>query len=206
MRQSQHKKGKSRLHEHPSDKSRRNSHSGITVEEISDGEFAYDGDIEVVRPDQYEEPESDPGELEPLNIPHHDYELWQNRLAEKLTALDCNSDTESADAEKRPPSRKRTSRDRVEITFADSSFPNSSAGLEITELQDEPDAGPHAKRPRRKVRRTKTGERIIHVLPNIQPNAGSIRQSTSAEIASSASSANTASSLQTPAEDAMEVD
>ena len=202
-------KSKSKLHgqEHKITQHRRSSHDSITVEELSDGEMAYDGDIETVRPDEIEEPESDPGEDRSPDIPHYDYETWQNRLAEKMKALDCNSDTnDSQDVLSRPPSRKRRPQDRIEIDWADSSFPNSSGGPEVTEILDDPDNGPDAKRLRRKVRRTRTAERIIHRLPNTQIDMGDAREGIGAQIGSSESSVNTPSSIADPAGDAMDVD
>ncbi len=201
-------KAKTKLHgqEHRPAQHRRASHDSITVEELSDGETAYDGDIETVRPDEIEEPESD-AEVESPDIPRYDYETWQSRLAEKLKALDCNSDAnDSQDTQSRPPSRKRRPQDRVETGWADSSFPNSSGGPEVTEILDEPDDGPDAKRLRRKMRRTRTAERIIHKFPSIQTNTGEVRESTGAHLGSSESSGNTPSSLPTPTDDAMDVD
>lgn len=43
---------------HPK-RSRQSSKSELSVEELSQDDLGYEGDVEVVRPDQYEEPESD---------------------------------------------------------------------------------------------------------------------------------------------------
>ena len=195
---------KTELHpqEQKSAQYRRASHDSITVEELPDGEMAYDGDTETVRPDEIEEPQSDPEEVKSPDEPRYDYETWQNRLAEKLKELDCNSD----DALSRPPSRKRRPQDQVESDWADGSLANSSGGPEITEVLDESGDGPDAKRLRRKVRRTRTAEKIVHKLPMIQTDLGEVRESTGAQIGSSDSSVNTPSSLPTPADDAMDVD
>lgn len=186
----------------------RSRHDSITIEELSDGDFGYDADIEILRPDESEEPDSDTGEPKSSIIERqHDYDIWQSRLAEKMTALDCNSDTNGSQGpEDRPPSRKRRSRDHADAIWVDSSVPNSSAGLEVIEIMEDSDPGHHAKRPRRKARRTKTSERIIHTLPTIGIGARDVHGNMSGPTASSQSSMNTPSPVQTAAEDAMEVD
>src|SRR3954451_21850857 len=91
---------------------RRSSSDNITVEEFSDDDYGYDGDIEVFRPDEYEEADSDTGNVDSPPILQQDYSYWQTKLSERLTALNCNSDTnESQHNIDRPPSRKRRSRE-----------------------------------------------------------------------------------------------
>src|SRR2546423_8629550 len=138
---------------------RRRSSNNITIEELSDDEYAYDGDIEVVRPDQYEDVDS---ETEGINSPPilcQDPSYWQNRLAEKLTALSCNSDTnESQENTDRAAGRKRRSREQAPESGAVKGARDVSTNLEIVELVDNFGAAPPAKRRRRKSRRSKTSE------------------------------------------------
>lgn len=186
---------------------RRRSGNNITIEEISDDEYAYDGDIEVVKPDQYEEADSDTGGLDSPPMLHHDSFYWQARLAEKLTALNCNSDTnESQDSTDRPPSRKRRSREQVTDPGSEKGSRSLSANLEVVELKDGSDTAPRAKRPRRKSRRSRTSERIIHRLPSVKADLRDVSKSSTAAMATSQSSTTSPSSLLTPTEDAMDVD
>jgi hypothetical protein len=179
----------------------------ITIEELSDEDYAYDGDIEVIRPDQYEEADSDTGGVDSPPILHQDSTYWQARLAEKLTALNCGSDTnESQDNTDRPPSRKRRSREPVTEPGLDKAARSMSADLEVVEVKDGSDAAPRVKRPRRKSRRSRTSERIIHKLPSVKAELRDMDRSSTAAMATSSSSGTSPSSLHTPIEDAMDVD
>lgn len=195
----------------PTDRSpsfpRRRSNNGITIEEISDDDFAYDGDIEIVRPDQYEEVDSNTGGVDsPLTF-YQDATYWQIRLAEKLTALNCNSDTnESHDNTDRPPSRKRRSREPANDAGADETCRRLSAGVEVVEVKDGSDVAPRVKRRRRKSRRSKTSERIIHRLPVVTAKVRDKGKSSQAALTTSESSDGTPSSPHTPIKDAMDID
>ena len=185
---------------------RRRSNNTIIIEELSDDENAYDGDIEVVRPDQYEDVDSDTEGFNSPPILDHDQSYWQNRLAEKMTGLTCNPDTnESQDNTNRPPSRKRRSREHPTAAGAGKKTTDMSASLEIVELVDDSAAGPPAKKRRRKSRRSRTSEKIIHKLPSIKLEARDMGQSPVSATASTGSSTTSPSSLQTPVEDAMDV-
>jgi hypothetical protein len=185
----------------------RRSNNNITIEELSDDDYAYDGDIEVVRPDQYEEADSDTGGVDSSPILHQDSTFWQTRLAEKLTALNCNSDTnESHDNTDRPPSRKRRSREPVTDPGPDKATQSLSADLEVVEVKDGSDAAPQVKRPRWKSRRSRTSERIIHRLPSAKAELRDMGKGSRAAMTTSESSATSSSSLHTHTEDAMDVD
>jgi hypothetical protein len=139
------------------------SSGSLSIEELSEDEVGYDGDIEVIRPDQYEEPESEPGESEAEPIVYHAYNNWQNKLSERMQALDCNSDTnDSQDQLDRPPSRKRSSRQLGLDTNPERPVTSSPAGLEIIELENEADTSPLRKRIKRRIRRTKTNEKSVN--------------------------------------------
>jgi hypothetical protein len=186
---------------------RRSSSDNITVEELSDDEYGYDGDIEVFRPDEYEEADSDTGNVASPPVLRQDYSYWQARLSEKLTALNCNSDTnESQDNMDRPPSRKRRSRESAKDAGHGRAARDMSASFEVVELVDGSGVGPPAKRRRRKSRRSKTSERIIHKLPTTQTDPRDVDKSAVTAMVTSASSTTTSSSLETPVEDAMEID
>jgi hypothetical protein len=194
------KDGSARFHQ-------RNSSDGITVEELSDDEYGYDGDIEVFRPDEYEEADSDTGNIASSPILQQDYSYWQTRLSEKLTGLNCNSDTnESQDNMDRPPSRKRRSRESVKDVGHGRAADDVSASLEVVELVDGSGVGPPAKRRRRKSRRSRTSAPIIHNLSSIQADPRDVDKSAVTAMATSESSTTASSSLETPVEDVMEID
>jgi hypothetical protein len=183
---------------------RRRSSNSITVEELSEDDHAYDGDIEVVRPDQYEEADSDAGDLDSPPVIHQDSTYWQSRLAEKLTALNCNSDTnESQDNTDRPPSRKRRPHGQATDAGAGKATRRISTSLEVVELADGSDAAPPAKRRRRKSRRSRTSERIVHLLPSVKAD---VSKSAATPMTVSGGSTASPSSPPTPTEDVMEVD
>lgn len=87
--------------------------NGPVVEEISDDDIGYDADIEVVRPDGYEEADQGGDEAEDLSDSSPGVDgLWQKEIIESMKSLDCNSDADdSQDSRPRVPSRKRRSRD-----------------------------------------------------------------------------------------------
>lgn len=186
---------------------RRSSSDNITVEELSDDEYGYDGDIEVFRPDECEEADSDTGNVASPPVLRQDYSYWQAKLSEKLTALNCNSDTnESQDNMDRPSSRKRRSRESAKDAGHGRAARDMSASFEVVELVDGSGVGPPAKRRRRKSRRSKTSERIIHKLPSTQADPRDVDKTAVTAMVTSASSTTTSSSLETPVEDAMEID
>ena len=186
---------------------RRSSSDNITVEELSDDEYGYDGDIEVFRPDEYEEADSDTGNVDSPPILQQDYSYWQTKLSEKLTALNCNSDTnESQGNMDRPPSRKRRSRESAKDAGHGRAARDMSASFEVVELVDGSGVGPPAKRRRRKSRRSRTSEQIIHKLPSVQADPRDMDKSAVTAMATSGSSTTSPSSPETPAEDVMEID
>src|SRR5277367_4214391 len=139
------------------------SSGSLSIEELSEDEVGYDGDIEVIRPDQYEEPESEAGESETEPIVYHAYNNWQNKLSERMRALECNSDTnDSQDQLDRPPSRKRSSHQLGLDTNPERPVTSSPAGVEIIELENEANTSPLRKRIKRRTRRTKTDEKSVN--------------------------------------------
>ena len=183
------------------------SFEDLSIEELSEDEIGYDADIEVLRPDQCEEPDSDHCENKRATIEYRDYECWQNKLVEGMMSLDCNSTTyDSQELPETPPGRKRTS---VEITGSNKEI-GSSAVVDTTigvmEVADDLDATPNPKRMRRKSRRTRTSERIVHRLPRVWTDVRDLAESTSAAMASSESSAKSKSSFDRIETEFMDID
>jgi len=180
----------------------------MRIQEISEDEIGYEGDIEVVRPDQYEEPDSDAGELHDTAISAgHDYSFWQAKLAEKLRNLDCNSDTnDSQDCLDGPSTRKRRSREPTDPLLGQRIPAPRSATLEVTEVHDGKEEAHRPKRARRKSRRIKSADMFVKRLQSIKTDVKEQPDSTSAAMASSEGSLTTPESAHTAGEDAMEVD
>jgi len=186
---------------------RSSSSNDITVEELSDDEYGYDGDVEVFRPDEYEEADSDTGNVASPPVLQQDYSYWQTKLSEKLIALNCNSDTnESQENMDRPPSRKRRSRESAKDAEHGRAAHDVSTSFEVVELVDGSGLGPPAKRRRRKSRRSRTSERIIHKLHGTQADPRDVDKSAVTAMATSGSTTTSSSSLETPVEDMMEID
>lgn len=196
----------SRNHVLPVDDTKGLSNQSFSIEELSGDEIGYDGDIEIVQPDQYEEPESDQEGFAPAMVASHEYTYWQCKLAEKMKALDCNSDTnDSQDFLDRPPSRKRRSREAAHNFKADNGGLDSPEGLEIIELVNSRETAPHPKRLRRKSHRARPAEKAVPRFANVRDEAFQTPDSASAAMASAEESMN--SPLEhTPTDDAMDVD
>ncbi|OCT47781.1 hypothetical protein CLCR_03701 [Cladophialophora carrionii] len=136
---------------------RRESSDGFSVEEISPDDMGYDGDIEVLHPDQYEEPESE-FEDEALK------KLWpdtDDELASRLRRLSCERQPKSAHrgdyADDRGRKRLSTEMDDDE----DESAALDATEIEISELVDGQAAQPPMKRRRKRSERTPLGQRVV---------------------------------------------
>jgi hypothetical protein len=140
--------------------------SGFTLEELSEDDIGYDADIEVVRP-EYEDVESgneddhdgqedfdegydsqDPGEI----------------LADRLRGLYCDPKLVSTDALQSPKKgQKRMSRDMAGGR-AEGPMLVGREDFEIMELSVHTDEKQAAKRQRKRLARSKTGERIVRLI------------------------------------------
>ncbi|KAH0845560.1 hypothetical protein AYO21_05489 [Fonsecaea monophora] len=128
---------------------RRASSDGYSVEEISADDMGYDGDIEVLLPDQYEEPDSDFEDDKAFR------RLWpdtDDELASKLRRLSC--DPHSSRHPRRDDDgergRKRMSR---EMDDDDADVPPKHTEIEVSELVDG-----HAGQPPQKKRKNRNSK------------------------------------------------
>jgi hypothetical protein len=127
---------------------RRESSDGISIEEISPDDMGYDGDVEVLRPDQYEEPDSD------LEDDHALRRLWpdtDDELASRLRRLSC--ERESGGNLGR--GRKRVS---AEMDDEEDNLSPRHTEIEVSEIVEDQPAGPPSKRRRKK---TPLGHRVV---------------------------------------------
>ncbi|EXJ73356.1 uncharacterized protein A1O5_03116 [Cladophialophora psammophila CBS 110553] len=127
---------------------RRQSSDGYSVEEISADDMGYDGDIEVLLPDQYEEPESDFEDDKAL------LRLWpdtDDELASKLRRLFCDPHslrhTRRDDGDR---GRKRVSR---EMDDGEENASLKHTEIEVSELVDG-----HAEQPPPKKRKNRASK------------------------------------------------
>jgi hypothetical protein len=126
----------------------------VQIEELSKEDMGYDADVEIVKPDQYEEPESETdGEEENAG---QDSEAMENQLAVRLRKLSCDIDHQEQEQQRSPVgdgrSRKRMSK---EMQGDPGSSQLHLSDFEVTELIDELEHGPPAKRrQRRSLRKT----------------------------------------------------
>ncbi|KIW69170.1 hypothetical protein PV04_05063 [Phialophora macrospora] len=133
---------------------RRESSDGFSVEEISLDDMGYDGDIEVLHPDQYEEPESE-FEDEALK------KLWpdtDDELASRLRRLSCERQPKSAHRDDADRGRKRLSAEMDD----DEEIPAPKrTEIEVSELVDGQAAQPPMKRRRKRSEKTPLGRRVV---------------------------------------------
>ncbi|KIW28237.1 uncharacterized protein PV07_07916 [Cladophialophora immunda] len=127
---------------------RRESSDGYSVEEISADDIGYDGDIEVLLPDQYEEPDSDFEDPKALR------RLWpdtDDELATKLRRLSCDPHPlRHARRDDGERGRKRMSR---EMDDEEGEVPLKHTEIEVSELVDG-----HAEQPPPKRRKNKNSK------------------------------------------------
>lgn len=124
----------------------------LIVEDISGYDIGYDADIEVLRPYQYEEVDSESSDLSfnrstPKQVDID--EIWQSRLIDSMKTLHCDSDRESRRIHR---SQKRSRKRKSRGSFGDQrSAPISSdyAQLELVGL-DNNGLELGSKKPRRK--------------------------------------------------------
>ena len=133
--------------------------SHFSLEELSEDDIGYDGDIEVVRP-EYEDAESgsEDGAHEDEGYDSADSE---DQLAYRLRGLFCDPNTPS-NSNKHSPKRGRK-RMSVEMEpTADSALRLGRSDIEIMELCVHTDDNQPTKR--RKKARSKAGERTVRLL------------------------------------------
>jgi hypothetical protein len=140
--------------------------SDLTIHDISNDEVGYDADVEVLKPDAYEEPESDRSEDEALN-PCDDGDRWKEELVKHMASLNCNAETRNtSNDDNSSRGRKRKSKDAFGPPNGQASNALPQSQIEVTEVADDQQSRPRPKRARRRLRRTETGEKFVHKLPD----------------------------------------
>ena len=135
---------------------RRASSDGYSVEELSPDDVGYDGDIEVLRPDQYEEPESDFEDDQALR------RLWldtDDELASRLRRLSCEREPKTARREDLQHGRKRLS---AEMDVEDETSPRlPRTEIDVCEIVDGQPAQRPTKRRKQRAEKEPLGQRVV---------------------------------------------
>jgi len=140
---------------------RRRRSSQFSLEELSDDDIGYDADVEVVRP-EYEDAES--GNEDDTQHDENSTDS-EEHLAHRLRALYCDPNTVSSETQQSAKKgRKRMSKD-MDGTKPRSTMRTSRSDIEIWELSVHTDDKRRAKRQRNRLARSRTGERIVQLIP-----------------------------------------
>lgn len=140
---------------------RRRRSSQFSLEELSDDDIGYDADVEVVRP-EYEDAES--GNEDDTQHDENSTDS-EEHLAHRLRALYCDPNTVSSETQQSAKKgRKRMSKD-MDGTKPRSTMRTSRSDIEIWELSVHTDDKHRAKRQRNRLARSRTGERIVQLIP-----------------------------------------
>lgn len=137
---------------------RRESSDDYSVEEISPDDMGYDGDIEVLRPDQYEEPDSD------IEDDHALRRLWpdtDDELASRFSKLRRLSSERQPRTDRQDHvdrGRKRLSR---EMDDEEEGPPVGHTEIEVSELVDGQAEQPPLKRRKKRSGQTPLGRRVV---------------------------------------------
>lgn len=185
----------------------RQTSSELHIYEIPDDEIGYDADVETVRPDAYEEPDSE--KSEGATSSSENEERWQDELVEQMKSLHCNSNASTVSNEDcSSRGRKRRSKDAFGSSAVQPFTGLSETRLEINEIAeiaDEQEARPRPKRMRRRSRRSKTIHGIIYKSLGSQSEPGEHERCKTGSRAATEDSVATESSPQDPLDDAMEL-
>ena len=131
----------------------------LLIQEVADDETGYDADVEVLRPDEYEELDSEKSD-EAASSTESD-ERWRHDLIKHMKSLTCNPDAQGVCKENNSSrGRKRRSKDAFGISAAPSSVPHSDAQIEVIELVNSQDSRPQPKRVRHGSRRSKATNQL----------------------------------------------
>lgn len=178
---------------------------GLLVHEIPDEEAGYDADVEILRPDCYEEPEAEKSEGAASSTESE--ERWRNELVKHMRLLSCNTDSKiHANAFDSSRGRKRRSKDAFGAPAVPPSTAPSQSQMEVIEVVDEPESRSRLKRARRRSRRSKTADGLFRKPPDSESEVGKNERSKEESRTPHDESVATESSLQEHLGDAMDLD
>ncbi|KAL2404821.1 hypothetical protein ABEF93_007797 [Exophiala dermatitidis] len=126
---------------------RRESSDGFSIEELSTDDMGYDGDVEVLHPDEYEEPESESGDNKSL------WRVWpdtDDELAGRLRRLSWEPHGSTTTAPCRPR-HKRTSQEMEDVDHGSPSPLGKRTVIEVSEVVDAKSGQPPLKRRKKRI-------------------------------------------------------
>jgi hypothetical protein len=166
-------------------RSRQSSKSEISIQELSqDDDCGYDGDVEVVRPDQYEEPETESEDEKPANhlIPDIDEEITRG-----MRQLGW----------RQPSIRLQTTGNSTEHNSGLDSSPLNRYGkraeFAASELLDGQSHAHPAKRRKRRQSRTNIAQRFMKSKPSIVTDSSDRTEGKQTPLADTSTSSTTLS-------------
>lgn len=121
-------------------------YSGLSIQEITDEEYAYDADVEVLTPDSYDEVTDTCDESESSASSE---ENWRTELVAHMKTLSCDPEHRTQPSKGSNRGLKRRSRDASTRSTLEATAALSSHQMEITEVSDDEQSIPRAKRTRR---------------------------------------------------------
>ncbi|PGH23812.1 hypothetical protein AJ80_02060 [Polytolypa hystricis UAMH7299] len=159
----------------------------FSFEDISGRDVDYDADVEIIRPYEYEEAESDgstPRSTSSARKQMNGDYVWSSGLVDSMNTLHCDSDGE-------PPTRrqpqkaggKRKSRNHPSDDYRPMSSPHSTR-LEVIDMQERrPEFSPKKirKRSRRPADADDTSDSLLTVLMSEDSSGGAVRDETSGD-------------------------
>lgn len=145
--------------------------SELIIHEILDDEVGYDADVETLRPDAYEEPDSAESEDEASSTESE--ERWRNELVKQMKSLSCDPNARIfSNEDDSSRGRKRRSKDAFGAPAAQVFTTLSENQIEITEIADDQETRPRPKRVRRRSRRSKTVDGVSPQPPGSESELG----------------------------------
>jgi hypothetical protein len=182
---------------------RRSSH--FLIHEITDDEAGYEADVEVLRPDTYEEPDSE--RSEDAASSSESGERSPDRLVKHMKSLSCNPGSSPHPKEDDSShSRKRRSTDAFGTSAIRISTTLSDSKIEVSEVADDKASRPRVKRVRRRRRRSKIADGLISQSPRSESGPGENEEGNGDTKTRLEESAATESSTQEYMDDTMELD
>lgn len=179
--------------------------SGLLIDEIADDETGYDADVEILRPDAYDEPDS--GKSEDGASSTESEEHSRNELVRHMSSLSCNPDSRTVSKETGSGrGRKRRSTDAFGASTKKISAALAVNQFEVTEVADDQDSRAPVKRARRRRRPSKVANGVVRTISTSESEREGNASGNRDKRAAPEHTTTTRSPTQSYLEDAMELD
>lgn len=156
----------SKKHDNP-----KQTFSELLIDEVLDDETGYDADVEILRPDTYEDPDSGKSDDDASSTESDEHS--RNDLIKYMKSLSCNSDVRIVSKEADPRrGRKRRSTDAFGTSVQKVFTRLADDQLEVTEVVDEQDSKGPMKRLRRRRRISHVANGVLRVASTTESEQG----------------------------------